>query len=87
MSLAIRLRRPGKPAKGRYHYKIVVSEKRSKLEGRFVEELGFYDPSRKPKLFSLNLDKYDGWIKKGAKPSDTVRDLARKLRKSLSKDK
>ena len=81
MSLVIRLRKPGKTAKGRHHYKLVVDEKRSKKEGRFIEELGFYDPSRDPELLKIDLDRYQVWFKNGARPTDTVRSLVRRFRK------
>ncbi len=85
MSLVIRLRKPGKAVKHRYHYKIVVDEKRSKKEGRFLEQLGYWDPSKTPKLLNLNLEKYSLWVKKGAQPSDTVKTLAKKVKKFVSK--
>lgn len=85
MSLVIRLRKPGKAVKHRYHYKIVVDEKRSKKDGRFLEQLGYWDPSKSPKLLSLDLEKYNLWTKKGAQPSDTVKTLAKRFKKAANK--
>lgn len=81
MALVIRLRKPGKSIKRIHHYKIVVDEKRSKKEGAFVEEIGFWDSSVKPKLLNIKLDRYDYWVKKGAKPTETVKSLVRKFKK------
>ena len=85
MALVIRLRKPGKSIKRRYHYKIVVDEKRSKKDGRFVAQVGFYDPSVKPKILQLDLAKYDQWVKKGALPTATVKSLAKKFKKQNQK--
>lgn len=77
--LKIRLRKPGKSVKRRYHYKIVVCEARSPRESKFVEELGYYDPSRK--LLKLDLEKYENWKGKGAQPTQTVAGLYKKSKK------
>ncbi|MCD6539485.1 MAG: 30S ribosomal protein S16 [Candidatus Omnitrophica bacterium] len=84
MSLVIRLRKPGKSIKRRYHYKVVVDEKRTKKEGRFIEELGFWDPSKNPKLLKINLQRYKFWTEKGAKPTSTVERLVKKVKKMSS---
>ena len=81
MSVVIRLRKPGKAVKKRYHYKVVVAEKSMKKEGRFIEQIGFWDPSKDPKLLEIDLDKYNSWVEKGAQPSSTVSSLAKKFRK------
>ncbi|MBN2120141.1 MAG: 30S ribosomal protein S16 [Candidatus Omnitrophica bacterium] len=81
MALVIRLRKPGKSVKRHYHYKIVVDEKRSKKEGRFLAQVGYYDPSKNPKIIQVDLDKYQEWIKKGALPTETVKELAKKFGK------
>lgn len=81
MALVIRLRKPAKSIKRRYHYKIVVDEKRTKKDGRFIEQLGHYDPSKSPELLSVNLQKYESWYKKGARPTVTVRTLVKKFKK------
>ena len=78
--LKIRLRKPGKSAKHRYHYKIVVTEAKNPRESKFVTQVGYYDPSRK--LLKLDIEKYQTWIKKGAKPSETVGSLFKRYKKN-----
>jgi len=87
MALKIRLRKPGKSIKGRYHYKIVVDEARSKKEGKFVEQVGYYDPSKKPELLFFDLEKYEYWIKKGAQPTETVKSLVKRFKKRIREEK
>jgi len=86
MSVVIRLRKPGKAVKGRRHYKIVVDENRTKIDGSFIDELGYYDPSKKPMLLKLDVERYDQWVQKGAKPSDTVATLAKRYRKGVKEE-
>lgn len=78
--LKIRLRRPGKSVKRRYHYKIVVTEAKSARESDFVAEIGHYDPSCK--LLKFDVTKYESWVKKGAKPTETVATLFKRYKKS-----
>ncbi|MEM7817178.1 MAG: 30S ribosomal protein S16 [Candidatus Aenigmatarchaeota archaeon] len=80
--LRIRLRKPGKTAKGRYHYKIVVMEKSRARDSKFIEQIGYYDPSNK--LLKFNIEKYQEWIKKGAKPTETVSSLYKRYKKTSS---
>ena len=82
--LKIRLRKPGKPVKRRYHYKIVVTEAKSARESRFVAQVGYYDPSRK--LLNFDISKYETWVKKGAKPTETVRTLFKRYKKGTKKE-
>lgn len=79
--LKIRLRRPGKSIKGRYHYKIVVTEARSARESKFTAQLGHYDPSCK--LLKIDIEKYESWIKKGAQPTETVASLFKRYKKTI----
>jgi small subunit ribosomal protein S16 len=74
--LAIRLTRQG--AKKKPFYRVVVAEKSSKRDGRFVEIVGFYNPCREPIELKLDLERISYWIKCGAQPTDTVRNLIRK---------
>jgi small subunit ribosomal protein S16 len=73
----IRLKRMG--AKKSPFYRIVVADSRAPRDGRFIEEIGTYDPRENPAVVKLDIEKYEGWIKNGAQPTDTVRDLRRKL--------
>jgi len=78
--LKIRLRRPGKSIKHRYHYKIVLAEAKTARESKFLVQIGYYDPSRK--LLKFDIPKYEAWVKKGAKPTETVKTLFKKYKKS-----
>jgi small subunit ribosomal protein S16 len=73
--LMIRLSRIGK--KKHPFYRVVVTEKTRPRNGRFVEIVGTYDPSKKPYLVQLKQDRVDYWLSKGAQPSDTVRSFLR----------
>src|ERR1700730_14727261 len=78
MAVAIRLRREG--ALNSPYFKVVVADKRSPRDGKFIEIVGTYDP-KKPGLNStLKLDRIEHWISKGAQPSDTVRSLIKKTK-------
>ncbi|CAM3180818.1 small subunit ribosomal protein S16 [Lactobacillus bombicola] len=73
MSVKIRMRRMG--AKRKPFYRIVVADSRMPRDGRFIEEVGYYNPVSEPKELKLDEDKIFEWLKKGAQPSDTVRSL------------
>jgi small subunit ribosomal protein S16 len=74
--LSIRLTRRG--AKKKPFYRIIVTEKRSKRDGRFVESVGYYDPCRNPADVKLDRERINYWIERGAQPSDTVRSLIKR---------
>jgi len=76
MSVTIRLSRHG--AKKRPFYRIVVSDRRFPRDGRYIEQVGTYDPNATSGGLKLNRDKIETWIKKGAKPSQTVSELIKK---------
>ena len=76
--LRIRLSRRG--VKRSPHYRLVVTDKTSPRDGRFVEIVGHYSPTMEPILLKLDLERVDYWVGKGAQPSRTVRDLIRKFR-------
>ena len=71
--LAIRLMRMG--AKKSPSYRIVVKEKLAKREGAYLENLGFYNPTRNPAEVRLDLERVRYWMERGAQPTDTVRQL------------
>jgi small subunit ribosomal protein S16 len=79
--LSIRLRRAGSTKKP--FFRVVITEGRSGRDGSFVENLGTYNPRSKPAAVEINKTRLDHWLKRGAKPSDTVRTL---LSKHLSRD-
>ena len=72
----IRLRRMG--AKKAPFYRVVVADSRSPRDGRFIEEIGYYDPMTEPATVKIDAEKAQKWIKNGAQPSDTVRSLLKK---------
>ena len=72
----IRLQRQGKKKAPFYH--IVVADSRSPRDGKIIEKLGTYDPITDPATIVLDNEKVEKWIKNGAKPTDTVKDLIEK---------
>lgn len=76
MPLVIRLRRHGSRKKP--FYRIVVADSRSPRDGRFVEQIGTYDPSFDPPRIQLRKEQTDHWLHSGAQPSETVRKLIRR---------
>jgi len=79
MAVSIRLRREG--AKNRPYYKIVVTDSRSPRDGKFIEIIGTYDPKIPGQNSSLNVERAEYWIRKGAQSSDTVRSLIKRNKK------
>lgn len=73
MAVRIRLKRMG--AKKKPFYRIVVADSRYPRDGRFIEEIGIYNPTTKPTTFEVDAEKVQQWLSKGAKPSDTVKAL------------
>jgi small subunit ribosomal protein S16 len=71
--VTIRLTRVG--AKKRPFFRVVVVEGRTARDGAFVESLGFYNPRTSPETLTLNRDRLNYWLEKGAQPSDTIRTL------------
>ncbi len=78
MAVKIRLKRMG--MKKKPFYRVVVTDERSPRDGRFIEEIGIYDPMVSPANIRIDTEKADAWIKKGAQPTDTVRILLKKAR-------
>lgn len=72
----IRLRRMG--AKKAPFYRVVVADSRYPRDGRFIEEIGTYNPLTNPAEIKIDLDKANAWIKNGAQPTDTVKALLKK---------
>ena len=73
----IRLRRMG--AKKAPYYRIVVADSRSPRDGRFIEELGVYDPMADSEKIKVDMERAQYWIANGAQPTDTVRGLLKKV--------
>ena len=78
MSVSIRLNRKG--TKDRPYYKIVAVDSRKRRDGRYIEQLGTYDPLREGANFTLDLAVAEKWLAVGAKPSETVNSMIRKAR-------
>ena len=73
----IRLRRMG--AKKAPYYRVIVADSRSPRDGRFIEELGTYDPMAEGETLKVDVERAKYWIANGAQPTDTVRGLLKKL--------
>ena len=80
MAVAIRLRREG--SLNHPYYKVVVADQRSPRDGKFIEIIGTYDPKVKGDNSTIDLPRADYWVKCGARPSDTVRSIMKKARRS-----
>lgn len=76
MAVRIRLKRFG--AKKRPFYRIVVADSRSPRDGRFIDEIGYYNPIAEPAEIKIDVEKAKKWLSVGAQPSDTVKFLFRK---------
>ncbi len=73
MAVKIRLRRMG--AKKAPFYRVVVADSRYPRDGRFIEEVGTYNPLTEPAAFNVDAEKVQKWISNGAQPTDTVKRL------------
>ena len=76
MAVKIRLKRLG--AKKAPFYRVVVADSRSPRDGRFIEEIGYYNPLSEPVEVKIDADKAKTWIKNGAQPTETVKALLKK---------
>jgi len=76
MATRIRLRRMG--AKKNPFYRLVVADSRSPRDGRFIEEIGYYDPTKNPAVINVNEERALYWLKTGAQPSETAKSLLNK---------
>ncbi len=76
MAVKIRLRRMG--MKKNPIYRVIVADSRSPRDGKFIEEIGFYNPLVNPAEFKVDPDKVKTWIKNGAQPTETVKSLLKK---------
>lgn len=84
MSVKIRLARQG--AKKAPFYRVVVANSRSARDGRFIEHIGVYDPTRTPAEVRFQMDRVDYWLGQGAQPSDTVAHLINRTRRQGTLD-
>ena len=73
MAVKIRLKRMG--AKGVPFYRVIVADERSPRNGRFIEELGYYDPTKEPSVVKIDAEAAKKWLSQGAQPTETVQKL------------
>ena len=76
MAVKIRLKRMG--AKKAPFYRVVVADSRYPRDGRFIDELGYYNPLTDPAIIQIDEEKAKQWVKNGAQPTDTVKALLKK---------
>jgi small subunit ribosomal protein S16 len=80
MALKIRLSRFG--TKNEPHFRVLVTEARSRRDGAGVEQIGAYNPRAKANPLTIKLDRYEYWLSKGAKPSDTIHSLVKRSKRA-----
>ncbi len=77
--ITIRLKPMG--TKSRKQWKVVVAEGSVARDSRLIEELGYYNPSTNPRLTKIKMDRYEVWVKKGARPTPTVQGIVKRGKK------
>lgn len=82
----VRLRLTRRGAKKKPFYRVIAADSRAPRDGRFIEQLGYYDPMKSPHVVKLDLDRVDFWLANGAQPSDTVARLIEKYRSAPAAD-
>lgn len=76
MAVVIRLKTMG--TKKKIKHRLVVTDSKFPRNGRFIEEVGYWDPSKEPAIVSVKTERVQHWMKMGAKPSETVRSILKK---------
>ena len=76
MAVVIRLKTMG--TKKKIKHRLVVTDSKFPRNGRFLEEVGYWDPSKEPPVVSVKVERVQHWVKQGAKPSETVRSILKK---------
>ena len=82
MAVVIRLKTMG--TKKKIKHRLVVTDSKFPRDGRFLEEVGYWDSSKNPPVVSVKADRVEHWMKNGAKPTDTVRSILKKAGMKLS---
>ncbi len=82
MEVRIRMQKLGDPAQKNFNWRIVAIPKQAPRDGRVLEILGHYDPSKKPAAYKLDAARVEAWVKKGAQMTDTVRSLYNKTKRA-----
>ncbi len=85
MAVVLRLSRAGTHKAPFYH--VVATDSRNARDGRYIEDVGVYDPTQKPERIVLKADRVEHWIKAGAKPSQTVAMLMKRAREQAPAEK
>jgi small subunit ribosomal protein S16 len=80
----VRIRLTRRGAKKKPFYRLVAADQRAPRDGSFIEQLGFYDPMRDPKVLKFDLERVDYWISKGAQPTDTAKALIERYRAQVA---
>lgn len=80
MAVKIRLSRHG--AKKRPYYRVVVADSRAPRDGKFIDDIGRYNPCVEPPMIKIDLEKVDKWVANGAQPTDTAASLIKKAREN-----
>ncbi len=80
MAVVIRLKTVG--TKKKIKHRIVVTDSKFPRDGRFIEEVGIWDPSKEPPIMRVKADRVAHWIKNGAKPSETVRSILNRIKRA-----
>ena len=81
-SLAVKIRLARHGSKKRPYYRVIVADSRAPRDGKFIEEVGRYNPCVSPSMIKLDLEKIDEWVANGAQPTDTVARLIKTARES-----
>jgi len=80
MEVRLRLQKAGSTSKGKYNYRIVAMNRTSARDSKYLDIIGHYDSAKKPAVISVNKEKLEKWLKKGATLSDTVKSLIKKIK-------
>lgn len=80
MAVKIRLRRVSATSKKRYNFRAIIIEEERPRDGRAIEEIGYYDPAKKPAVIKIDKARYEHWLKLGAQPSVTIKNLVKKMK-------
>lgn len=80
MAVKIRFRRISATSKKRYNFRAVVIEEGCARDGKVIEEIGHYDPAKKPAVVEIDKARYEHWVKLGAQPSMTIKSLMKKMK-------
>lgn len=80
MAVRIRLRRIGKNPKKRPFFRVSIFNETRSRDGLYIEDIGYYDPTKKPYIVDIDKERYDFWVKRGALPSQTLKSLIKKVK-------